>query len=61
VVQLPRLADRLVRPWLFTADGTVIDGLTYGRLGKGRHTIEYRATDPSGNTGKPGRFTVTLR
>lgn len=47
-------------PWLFTADGTVIDSLTYGKLGRGRHTIEYRATDPSGNTSKPQRFTVTL-
>jgi hypothetical protein len=48
-------------PWLFTATGTVIDGLTYGKLGKGRHTIEYRATDPSGNTSQPQRFIVTVR
>jgi hypothetical protein len=48
-------------PWLFTAEGTVIDGLTYGRLGNGRHTIEYRAIDPAGNIGKPAKFTVTLR
>ncbi|XRQ07347.1 M64 family metallopeptidase [Actinomadura welshii] len=48
-------------PWLFTAEGTVIDGLTYGRLGKGRHTIEYRAIDPAGNTGEAKSFTVTLR
>ncbi|MFA1540260.1 M64 family metallopeptidase [Actinomadura monticuli] len=47
-------------PWLFTENGTVIDSLTYGKLGKGRHTIEYRATDPSGNTGQPQRFVVTL-
>ncbi len=48
-------------PWLFTSTGTVIDGLTYGKLGKGRHTIEYRATDPSGNTSHPQRFIVTVR
>ncbi|WP_347628841.1 M64 family metallopeptidase [Actinomadura sp. B10D3] len=48
-------------PWLFTENGTVIDSLTYGKLGKGRHTIEYRAIDPSGNTAKPGKFIVTLR
>ncbi|MEU8118929.1 M64 family metallopeptidase [Spirillospora sp. NPDC049024] len=48
-------------PWLFTENGTVIDSLTYGRLGKGRHTIEYRAIDPAGNIGKPGRFMATLR
>ncbi|TDC68950.1 HYR domain-containing protein [Actinomadura sp. GC306] len=48
-------------PWLFTAEGTVIDGLTYGKLGKGQHTIEYRAIDSAGNTGKPAKFTVTLR
>ncbi|GAA4239157.1 M64 family metallopeptidase [Actinomadura meridiana] len=48
-------------PWMFTENGTVIDSLTYGKLGKGRHTIEYRAIDPAGNTGKPGKFIVTLR
>ncbi|TDD20227.1 peptidase [Actinomadura sp. KC06] len=48
-------------PWLFTENGTVIDSLTYGKLGKGRHTIEYRAIDPAGNIGKPGKFIVTLR
>ncbi|TDD69383.1 peptidase [Actinomadura darangshiensis] len=48
-------------PWLFTENGTVIDSLTYGKLGKGRHTIEYRATDPAGNTTNPKKFTVTLR
>lgn len=48
-------------PWLFTAEGTVIDGLTYGRLGKGRHTVEYRAIDPAGNIATPGKFMVTLR
>ncbi|RKS79274.1 IgA peptidase M64 [Actinomadura pelletieri DSM 43383] len=48
-------------PWLFTENGTVIDGLTHGKLGKGRHTIEYRAIDPAGNIGSPGQFIVTLR
>ncbi|SNR40420.1 M64 family metallopeptidase [Actinomadura mexicana] len=48
-------------PWLFTENGTIIDSLTYGRLGKGRHTIEYRAIDPAGNLGKPGKFIATLR
>ncbi|MEU5881039.1 M64 family metallopeptidase [Spirillospora sp. NPDC047279] len=47
-------------PFLFTANGTVIDHLTYGRLGTGRHTIEYRAIDPAGNIGRAGEFTVTL-
>ncbi|MGK5555532.1 M64 family metallopeptidase [Actinomadura kijaniata] len=49
------------RPFLFTENGTVIDHLTYGRLGKGRHTIEYRAIDAAGNIGRAGRFVVTLR
>ncbi|MEV0659866.1 M64 family metallopeptidase [Actinomadura luteofluorescens] len=48
-------------PWLFTENGTVIDSLTYGKLGKGRHTIEYRAIDPAGNVSKPGKFIATLR
>lgn len=48
-------------PWLFTENGTVIDSLTYGKLGKGRHTIEYRAIDPAGNLSKPGKFIATLR
>ncbi|NDU75012.1 peptidase [Actinomadura sp. DSM 109109] len=48
-------------PWLFTENGTVIDSLTYGKLGKGRHTIEYRAIDPAGNTSKPHKFIATLR
>ncbi|GAA2617800.1 M64 family metallopeptidase [Actinomadura fulvescens] len=47
-------------PFLFTANGTVIDHLTYGRLGTGRHTIEYRAIDSSGNIGRAGKFVVTL-
>ncbi len=46
-------------PWLFTEKGTVIDSLTYGRLPRGRHTVEYRSIDPSGNHGTPKSFTVT--
>ncbi|MEV4006779.1 M64 family metallopeptidase [Actinomadura sp. NPDC049753] len=48
-------------PWLFTENGTVIDSLTYGKLGKGRHTIEYRAIDAAGNVSKAGKFIATLR
>ncbi|MFD0683927.1 M64 family metallopeptidase [Actinomadura fibrosa] len=48
-------------PWLFTDQGTVIDSLTYGKLGKGRHTIEYRAIDSAGNVGKARAFIATLR
>lgn len=48
-------------PWLFTENGTVIDSLTYGKLGKGRHTIEYRAIDAAGNISKAGKFVATLR
>ncbi|WP_092528492.1 M64 family metallopeptidase [Amycolatopsis arida] len=60
-------------PFRFTADGTEIDGLVYGKLGRprlspwddvppgyGRHTIDYRAIDPAGNVGGIGRFVVTL-
>ncbi|GAA3962841.1 M64 family metallopeptidase [Actinomadura viridis] len=48
-------------PFLFTENGTVIDHLSYGGIGKGRHTIEYRAIDPAGNIGEPKRFVATLR
>ncbi|MFF5262495.1 M64 family metallopeptidase [Actinomadura viridis] len=48
-------------PFLFTENGTVIDHLSYGAIGKGRHTIEYRAIDPAGNIGAPKRFVATLR
>jgi hypothetical protein len=48
-------------PWRFSEDGTVIDSLTYGKLPKGRHTVEYRAIDPAGNVARPGKFIVTLR
>ncbi|MEV4317440.1 M64 family metallopeptidase [Actinocrispum sp. NPDC049592] len=60
-------------PYRFTADGTVIDNLVYGKLGEprlspwdtppsgyGRHTISYRAADPSGNISPAGKFAVTL-
>jgi hypothetical protein len=60
-------------PWLFTPEGTNIDNLIYGKLGVprlspwddvpsgyGRHTIDYRAVDPSGNVGTAGSFVVTL-
>lgn len=60
-------------PFQFTPEGTNIDNLIYGKLGKprlspwddvpsgyGRHTIAYRAIDPSGNLGTPGEFVVTL-
>ncbi|QXJ22997.1 peptidase [Actinomadura graeca] len=48
-------------PWRFSDTGTMIDSLTYGRIGKGRHTVEYRAIDPAGNIGEAGTFIVTLR
>ncbi|WP_141996870.1 M64 family metallopeptidase [Amycolatopsis cihanbeyliensis] len=60
-------------PFRFTAEGTVIDDLVYGKLGTprlvpwddvppgyGRHTIEYRAIDPAGNRGRAREFVVTL-
>jgi hypothetical protein len=60
-------------PFRFTAEGTTIDSLVYGKLGEprlspwdnvppgyGRHTIEYRAVDPAGNIGPTGKFAVTL-
>jgi hypothetical protein len=60
-------------PFLFTPEGTNIDNLVYGKLGVprlspwddvpsgyGRHTIDYRAIDPTGNLGTPGQFVVTL-
>ncbi|MEU6409370.1 M64 family metallopeptidase [Microbispora sp. NPDC046933] len=52
----PTSADE---PWLFTETGTVIDSLTYGRLPRGRHTVEYRSIDASGNRGTPRSFGVT--
>ncbi|WP_231950522.1 M64 family metallopeptidase [Allokutzneria albata] len=61
------------KPFLFTPNGTVIDDLVYGKLGKprlspwddvppgyGKHTIEYRAIDPAGNIGNAESFGVTL-
>jgi hypothetical protein len=60
-------------PFKFTAEGTEIDQLVYGKLGAprvvpwddvpsgyGRHQIEYRAIDAPGNIATPGRFAVTL-
>ncbi|MGA4988476.1 M64 family metallopeptidase [Nonomuraea bangladeshensis] len=46
-------------PWTFTEQGTVIDSLVYGKLPRGRHTVEYRSIDAAGNIGEAGRFTVT--
>ncbi|MEW9556047.1 M64 family metallopeptidase [Nonomuraea sp. NPDC050783] len=46
-------------PWTFSEQGTVIDSLVYGRLPRGRHTVEYRSIDAAGNTGAAGSFTVT--
>jgi hypothetical protein len=46
-------------PWTFTENGTTIDSLVYGKLPRGRHTIEYRSIDGSGNYGRAGSFTVT--
>ncbi|MET7326574.1 M64 family metallopeptidase [Nonomuraea sp. NPDC005650] len=46
-------------PWTFSEDGTVIDSLVYGKLPRGRHTIEYRSIDAAGNQGTPKSFTVT--
>ncbi|MFI7062759.1 M64 family metallopeptidase [Kribbella sp. NPDC050124] len=60
-------------PFRFTAEGTAIDQLVYGKLGVprvvpwddvpsgyGRHQVEFRAIDASGNIGTPRRFAVTL-
>ncbi|MEQ4718466.1 M64 family metallopeptidase [Nonomuraea sp. B19D2] len=46
-------------PWTFSEDGTVIDSLVYGKLPRGRHTIDYRSIDAAGNHGAPKSFTVT--
>ncbi|WP_344149098.1 M64 family metallopeptidase [Kribbella yunnanensis] len=60
-------------PFKFTAEGTAIDQLVYGKLGVprvvpwddvppgyGRHKVEYRAIDATGNIGTASRFAVTL-
>ncbi|MER7244872.1 M64 family metallopeptidase [Kribbella sp. NPDC000426] len=60
-------------PFKFTAEGTEIDQLVYGKLGVsrvvpwddvppgyGRHQVEYRAIDATGNIARPRRFAVTL-
>ncbi|MEV4115422.1 M64 family metallopeptidase [Nonomuraea sp. NPDC049695] len=46
-------------PWTFSEEGTVIDSLVYGKLPRGRHTVEYRSIDAAGNYGAPKSFTVT--
>ena len=60
-------------PFHFTPSGTNVDDLVYGKLGKprlvpwddpapnyGRHVVEYRAIDPSGNVGAASSFAATL-
>lgn len=60
-------------PYRFTAEGTNIDQLVYGKLGVprvvpwddvpsgyGRHRIEYRAIDATGNIGAPRSMVATL-
>ncbi|MEU8221240.1 M64 family metallopeptidase [Kribbella sp. NPDC048915] len=60
-------------PYRFTVEGTEIDQLVYGKLGVprvvpwddvppgyGRHRIEYRAIDATGNIGGARSFAVTL-
>jgi hypothetical protein len=60
-------------PFLFTPSGTNVDDLVYGKLGRprlvpwedptpnyGRHVIEHRSIDPSGNIGTASAFAVTL-
>ncbi|MFI2369338.1 M64 family metallopeptidase [Streptomyces sp. NPDC018833] len=60
-------------PYRFTPQGTVIDGLVYGKLGTprvvpwddatpdyGSHTVEYRTVDAAGNVSSAQRFLVTL-
>jgi hypothetical protein len=47
-------------PMYFTENGTNIDDLIYGKLGKGRHTIEYRGIDAAGNIGEAKKFVVNL-
>jgi len=60
-------------PFRFTPSGTNVDDLVYGKLGKprlvpwddptpnyGRHTIDYRSIDPTGNVGQASSFAVTL-
>ncbi|WP_205315250.1 M64 family metallopeptidase [Nonomuraea lactucae] len=45
-------------PWTFSETGTTIDHLVYGKLPRGRHTIEYRSIDPAGNYGPARSFKV---
>ncbi|GII30029.1 M64 family metallopeptidase [Planotetraspora mira] len=46
-------------PWQFSESGTTIDSLTYGKLPRGAHTVEYRSIDAAGNYGQPKSFKVT--
>jgi hypothetical protein len=46
-------------PFQFSATGTDIDQLNYGKLAYGRHVIEYRAIDAAGNIATAKRFVVT--
>lgn len=46
-------------PWHFTETGTTIDSLVYGKLPRGRHTVEYRSIDATGNYGQARSFTLT--
>jgi hypothetical protein len=43
-------------PFQFSVTGTDIDLLNYGKLAYGRHVIEYRAIDASGNVASAKRF-----
>ncbi|MGW0119385.1 M64 family metallopeptidase [Streptomyces sp. NPDC003327] len=60
-------------PFRFSPEGTVIDDLVYGKLGRSRavpwddptpdhgtHTVEYRTIDAAGNVSRPRSFRVTL-
>jgi hypothetical protein len=46
-------------PFQFSATGTDIDLLNYGKLPYGRHIIEYRAIDAAGNIATPKKFALT--
>ena len=46
-------------PFQFSATGTDIDLLNYGKLDYGRHIIEYRAIDAAGNIATAGKLAVT--
>ena len=46
-------------PFQFSASGTDIDALNYGKLPYGTHTIEYRAIDAAGNIATAKKFIAT--